>query len=433
MDPSNKSGPSSGTLTDRTPLSAEADTASNDKSHPVDLPISILLPAVKHLREATGLPEAMYRRGPRSCSSRAFVQSSILDEIEKAAETAMRLKSFLSGGSDPSSQETAIWRTTHEMTLEEQRLRVRRLCEAFVTAVLFTGTNEDVYYDHYLLLSELEGALNHRRDRERFHAKPSAWLNTSISLTVRQLQRCEQRVDQSRAWYRNPNIPMPVSEAVRSPVQSSFASRFQLATPRLTPAEIPILGGTYGDAYGLPSGTIHFGNQQFQPMGPDVEIAELVRIVVLALHLVLRVHVLLGEPDSPPVATAGHLLAGLTAAPELFDKTFVKAVITMGDIVLVRGFLGEVVDVHTSNVGYRSFLIRFLAERPMPDLEEDWCAARSLSLLFKTSKVRSGAVAILREHGVPVAEDADHQVELRAAVLDAWNRGLREDARRRLA
>ena len=78
----------------------------------------------------------------------------------------------------------------------------------------------------------------------------------------------------------------------------------------------------------------------------------------------------------------------------------------------------------TSLFGYRSLRVDLLAERPLAQLGSDWFRARDVVLLFAREKLMSRVAALLGGK-VALAETTDP----RAAVLAAWNVGLRDQIR----
>jgi hypothetical protein len=113
-----------------------------------------------------------------------------------------------------------------------------------------------------------------------------------------------------------------------------------------------------------------------------------------------------------------------TAASRYIELLNQGGRVAVGDFVLARGYLGEVMEDVTSPFGYRSLRVELLAERPLPHLSSDWFRARDVVLLFARGKLQAGVTELLGDK-LTVAETAD----LRSSVLAAWNLGLRDQIR----
>jgi len=152
------------------------DPVLEDQTDRNDLWIGLTLKSVHELRPHTGIEEAAFRHGPWLNQTKGFVLYGILDEAEKAALFLMRIKDAVKSTREDLRSHPA-WRTSLSVLMEEQQLRVRRLCESFVTAVLFGTTDEDEYYRYYVQLTEVVYYASHRGDLAEFYGRPSAWLD----------------------------------------------------------------------------------------------------------------------------------------------------------------------------------------------------------------------------------------------------------------
>jgi hypothetical protein len=90
----------------------------------------------------------------------------------------------------------------------------------------------------------------------------------------------------------------------------------------------------------------------------------------------------------------------------------VRPRIKVGDFVVARGLLGEVMEIAKSDYEYRSFRVLFLDGSPVPDLTEDWFRARDVVLFLSREKLNEGM-----KHLVGRVGDAD---DYRSSLRDAW-------------
>ncbi len=391
-------------------------------------PIDLVVCSLKELRPHTGLDESAYRRGPHANPAQGFVLYSLLDEAEKAAVVVMRFRTFLpQDGSTPENKAEATWRTSLGMVREEQQLRVRRLCESFVSSVLFGSTNEELYYRHYLQLSELGRYVSHRKELRAIYRKGSQWLDRSAETVVRLLARTEAEVDLTRAWYRalSARTPIETIDGLRGDLMPNFRSLLDGAIPRMTNAERITFGATYMEAYAGPSSSIHFDLDLDPNVTVDNPQIEVERLGLLSLHLILRVYALLGSPPDGATEQLSRSIKEASEPEKTFDAAYVRSEIEDGDFVTVRGFLVQVLSCATTALGYRTFEIEFLAERPFPEIERDWCMARD-AVRFASQTEFVARVAQCLGEKVPVSlDDSALRMKIRELALDAWRSRLR--------
>jgi hypothetical protein len=388
----------------------------------------LLLPASRTLRAVLAIDEEAFRRHTFHGAPRDFVFWTAVDEIEKTAMVLMRLHEFL--GDKPikvAAPADSVDRTAIGIVLEEERLRARRLCELLTELVLFGQKDEDAYYAHFLLLNELCAASGFDADLRDFHGAGSAWVKATIEHATDEIRRLEPRIDFGFAWYANAKYKPPIDPANWRHLRSSARQRLKRALPLMTDFERLALGTTYEEAFGHPSASIHYtaGADAAASFGEGrSEIAEATKIGILGLCVARRCWGLLGRPAGAAVEQLARVLDSNTEASRYIEHLDQGSRVAVGDFVLARGFLGEVMDQVTSPFGYRSLRVELLAERPLPDLASDWFRARDVVLLFAREKVTAGVARLLGDK-VALAENAD----LRSSVLAAWEVGLRDRIR----
>lgn len=386
----------------------------------------LLIPAARSLRSALGIDEEAFRRHTFHGAPRDFVFWTALDEVEKTAMVLMRLDEFL--GSQPITPAVPLDstdRTAIAIVLEEERLRARRLCELLTELVLFGQKDENAYYGHFLLLNELSSACRFNEDLREFHGAESAWVRANIDRATQEIRDLESGIDFARAWYAK--YTPPVDPGAWRGLLSSARQRLRTALPIMTDFERLAMGTTYEEAFGHPSSSIHYiaGATPSTSGGRTrSELAEATKLGFLGLCVVRRCWTLLGSPQGAVVEQVARVLESNTGASRYFELLNQGGRVAVGDFVLARGFLGEVVEEMTSKYGYRSFRVDLLAERPLPQIGADWFRARDVALLFPRQNLRNG-VARLLGGDVALAETAD----LRDSVRAAWDAGLREQVR----
>jgi hypothetical protein len=108
-----------------------------------------------------------------------------------------------------------------------------------------------------------------------------------------------------------------------------------------------------------------------------------------------------------------------------------------GDFVLANGpYLGEVIDITTSDFGYESYLVQYLVEAPLEGIDEDWVPSFEVQLFMKRAEmvrdVRDALQKDARELGIPSPEFSEQEIyeSARDAVIEMWRKGIRKYVKR---
>lgn len=397
-----------------------------------DIPIDFCLRGAKALGDQLGMSEQDYLHvaGAARADCRAHVLYTALDEVKKTALYLMRLREFFDAPIDP--RDNRVTRLVFSQVLEEQQARERRLMELLVTLILFTATNEQDYYRHLLLLEDLDGYLSANTDMEDFHGARSANVDASIDRYVEDIRRVEGSVDLSRSWYQRQLALLPRRAQLRpGGLLSSMRSRVKAALPLMTAQEKLLFNFSYA-GYGAASEAVHYtvSPRDFMLRGGQ-EKRNISALGMFGMAILSRAHELLGRPTVPLIDQLQRMLEQSDPA-EMVHRHTVRD-IKVGDFVLALNDLAEVIDVRESRFGYRSYKIRYLAEKPMPDIDEDWFQARFVQILMTRERALKDLQQLVEKGDLPKEfgehlnsiTDDELQPHLRKSLLDVWNAGLR--------
>jgi hypothetical protein len=370
-------------------------------------------------------------RGQAWHDARAYVLYTALDEVKKTSVYLMRLRELLDETFD--TEPDRISRLVHTQVREEQEARIRRLLEVLLTLILFEETNEQEYYRHLLLLEELEDLLSGNADLQEFYGERSANIDESIKRQITWIKSHEKKIDISRRWYLRTN---PDYSRVGN-IFSSIRYRVRLAIPKMTNNEKIIFGFSYA-GYIAASDSIHYSVNRHDYRNQSGEEKRNVHGLGLTVIAILnRCHQLMGRPDVPPANKISSLLKKLDSADLVYSMTIRD--INVGDFVLAYGDLGEVVEIRESDYGYRSYRVRYMAEKPMPNLQEDWFPARYVQRFYTRTQARENLKKMIAEGKIPreIGEqmgklsDEELQSFLRESLLATWRHGFRDCVRER--
>jgi hypothetical protein len=400
-----------------------------------DFPIDTSLRCAKALRDQLSLDEQTYLfvAGQALSDSRQYILYTALDEAKKTALYLMRVREFLSGPT-VSPREHRIARLLTTQVLEEERARERRLIEVLVSLVLFESTNEQLYYRHLLLLEDLEDHLSANYDFQEFYGGESANFDHSAEHAFNEIQTIEQEIDFERAWYLRYPKKLPELAKLRpGQILSSVRARVKKALPLMTDSEKFIIRYSYGAGYGSASESIHYSvNPQDYKLSQGDEMVGIKGLGLLNFCILERCHRILGRPDVPSMTQLSRILELSRPTEHVYSQTVRD--INLGDFVLAYGDLGEVMEIAETEYGYRSYRVSYLAEKPIPEIQEDWFPAFWVQRFYTKSQAREEFQKMI-DKGLlsnEIAErmnklsDDELQPYIRDALVHTWKSGLRD-------
>ena len=308
--------------------------------------------------------------------------------------------------------------------LSEVRLSQRKLLEVLVTLINFSTTNEDLYYEHFLFLAQLEEILAAQADFREFYNAQSSNLRYQIEEARSSIERLESdRPDLATAWYRR-GIEKP------GVVFRSVRQRLLSALRQCTDRERAALGFAYG-RYSALSQHAHF-------TPPSLRRAETISgfssaidaIGILGMLTLLRCADLAGT-------TTGGLISQLQQVVD--DDAYTQDLVRrqsygefeVGDIVVVFGYLGQVIETSTSRYNYRAFRVVFLDDRPISSIIDDWFRPSEIQRLFDADTLLT-ELSLRLEDGVPSWHTHEERLQLLAeGAVHVRRSGLRDELRNR--
>lgn len=404
-----------------------------------DVPIGISLQGAEAIREVLRVDEGSYLRvaGATWADPRSYVLSTALDEVTKTAMHLMRIREFLSGGTiSPHDDRMSRLLVTH--VLEELHARARRLLEVLVALILFHTTNQQGHYRHLLLLEDLNSLLSSNSDLEEFYGARSVNIDDSIEHELERIEEVEGKIDLSTCWYRSNKSPIRSQANLRpGGILSSVRSRIREAVPFMTDSERLLFGYSYSGMYGQTSETVHYSvsRKDFRLQAGDEHPAT-VGLGLLNFAILERCHQLL---DSPEIAVVDRLRQQLSKsnASRLVHTATVRD-IEVGDFVLAYGDLAEIVEIRVSDYAYRSYRVRYLAEKPKPNIQEDWFPARYVRLFYNKQRFKEVMSEMVSAGHLPPdivdrfaqLEPQEVQTIIGKSLSAVWKSGLREWVRK---
>ncbi len=391
------------------------------------------------LRQALGVDEASFRMvvGSSHPDARAYYVYQVLDEVQKVGVAILGWQEFLSSPDDEKkfSKSSQLDRVVIESMADQQSMWSRKLLEVLVNLISFRQTNEDAYYRHLLLLADLDYFLSLQEDLEAFYSCRSHNAEYSVSRLLSEIGRLEAAgFDISKCWYLKDKRPTIERSLKPGRIFASVYSRLHNALRIATEADKLAMGFSYRQFFSTTSRDLHFDPSS---LTKDYDLRTVERGIghcgVLGLRVLVLSQQLTGlAPDGVNAQVRQYYESDREHIQ--FCERLVGGRATVGDFVLAGHDLAEVVEVRTSKFGYEAYRVRYLAERPIPEIAEDWFIARFILVIFRR-KDRTGALnRFVSEGKLPQDVSAklnalppatqDHL--FREAVVDLWNRALRD-------
>jgi hypothetical protein len=388
------------------------------------------------LRATLAVDEASFRLvAPTAfgASSRDYFAYAALDEVQKVAIALLQWTEVLAGDHDDSGSSDQEDRVILASVRDDQRLRIRKLIELLVDAICFSETNEPAYYRHYLLLRELRERRATQIDLNEFYACPSRNLEASVARICAEVAKLEggSDINLELAWYRNERQALGAARCAElHPAQLLTSTRLRLkrAIRLADPGELLVLGFSYDQLFGQVSQSVHFGPGSHEyRLGVETVAAAIDECAVLGLNVIVRLQRLLDEVPAGINRTIRDQFESNDVPAELVERR-TRGTAEVGDFVLAYGDLGEVRDVVESEFGYRSYRVLYLAERPLPEIDEDWFPAQHVQVLFP----HAVTVELLAARNARLSEELRRKLAepgnayLRASMKEIWERALRD-------
>lgn len=200
------------------------------------------------------------------------------------------------------------------------------------------------------------------------------------------------------------------------------------------------VGLSYGRTYGSTSEDIHFRPQAtLHDINTDAIAAGIDRVAIGGIAVIKRIQELLGQVPEGINETV-HDSFERNEYPGQVLAVRTKGRAAVGEFVLAGGDLAEVVEVREGPFGYEVYNVSFLAERPLPGIDDDWFLAEHVERFYTEEEflqkmrdaVSAGEAsldAVELIEALPVEKRHDL---IREALVATWERaGLREWVRER--
>jgi hypothetical protein len=374
----------------------------NDFDHFCDFLFTAMIVAPKDLRAQLKLDELSFRHvAPHVLvSSKDVFLYRILDEIQKAGVSHDSWCDRMEQADKLDIPDEQMKRVIHEALSDDQSFRARKLVECLVDLICFSQTDDDIYYRDFFLLQELSEYVGAQRDREEFFAFKSANSAYAIERLAEHIRHLEKSgLDPARRWYLSKPAALCQTWMTKGFKFASFRQRYKMATKHCLPNEAVILGKSYIHAYGM-SKNVHFTAGDTSSQFNDDEVRRGVdRVGLLCLSLITRCQIAMNVVPDGINRNLRQMHDSNTEAPKQLIEKMKAENMRSGDFAWAKGYLAEVIESRKSQYGFRSYHVKFIDERPIAAIADDWLASGEARLFLDSTTAEDfGQKMVLASH-----------------------------------
>lgn len=348
----------------------------------------------------------------------------ILDEIAKIGSSMFRWIDFISGD-ELSDQHTFPTRSIIQAVSDEQQMWKRKLLEANVDLILFNQTNEIEYYRHHLLLKEYNVILSVINDWNEFYGCPFENYLWQRDQVQKEILKCEKKIELKNCWYLYSKESI-LSHNGRGNIFRSFRQKLKQALTIANAREKLALGLSY-KRYSDTSESIHFNpEKRFEfPSTATIE-NEMMKIWMTVICVVGRIQKIIGLPEG--FNDEFNSMLKLPTNEHVLLSRLVEDRFQINDIILTANSdLAIVIDLKTSNYGYKMYKFRYLIKEPLPGIKEEWLPGNYLKSILRykdhMKQVTSNPEFTGFLKDVPEQEYYEHFVNI---FIKTWNLGAKD-------
>ena len=330
----------------------------------------------------------MKERFARSClwadPRLAFIYR-VLDEVQKAGICIHDWFETLKDDDPKADATDHMTRLVVQWLQDQQNFRARKLAEVLVDLICFSETNEAEYYRDYLRLRDLDATVRSLKDQKDFFGFRRRNTEYGLNWAEKDIVAREGKLDLSKRWYlKNPGR-FQQNWKLKGVEFSSFRKRYIHSLRLALPNELAALGKTYVHAYGAMSSEVHFTPQKISSdFDPNTVYLGFDRVGLLCFAILIRCQLLLGVVPEGANAQLRKMHDENTGPAEIVGQ-LKQEKFEVGDFVWANGDICEVIKIERSEIGYVSYLLRYIEKPPIPDIKEDWFAGFETRLVAKRS------------------------------------------------
>lgn len=386
--------------------------------------------AVEDLKAELSIDESGFSRiAPEAqADARDFYIFEALDEVQKMAAALLPQSNY----PGPEEQDDdAVTRIVKESFVDHSALWQRKLAEALAEIICFRTSPEVGYFRDYLLLARLDQVLSSQLDQKTFWGAESENFRHQAQELATKITELEATgLDLGRAWYRRTRKALP-AQPQPGQLFASFNKRLKHALQEGNEIEKVALGLSYGAVFARTSASLHARPGQLDP-SEHGDLMEHLRVpIFIGLNVLVGCQKILNKVPGEHNEFFRRAIENSPGPMEVVGQiTNQRAAV--GDLVVAHGELCEVLKVVSGPYGYKTYRVRYLTQRLIPSIGEDYVVAPQVAVIFTVAKARETVEEQMALGRIPqrtgdrmlAMSDADLIAAFRVSTVDLWNAGI---------
>ena len=370
------------------------------------------------LRRKLNIDEASYRfiKDIGHRDARSYFLYSVLSEVGKASVSNMRVFDFTvdseedekyrlrrkEGERDELAAERKEFagRLIFESITDEQNVWRRKLSECLCDLICFSETNQQPYFRMFIAANMLSDVINANRDFQEFFSCQVENITQQGKDAFDIIKNTSTEVKREKCWFLDKKFSLETMPTVKNRnILATYRRRYIRAISLASEGERGILGFTYGVGYGGLSKSIHHSTENPLHEGGFDRLREGVYAIgLLIFHVLNRAYAI---NNTKPSKAGAFIFEELMSGEKAKQLHFLSAIrgYEKGDLVTRGDDLAEVLDIRTSEYGYKSYYVRYLASPFIESIKEEWLPARYIyKRIAKKGEVRCYYEGILQRN-----------------------------------
>lgn len=368
-----------------------------------NLPFSIPLQISGHLLRNLPIKEESLRfiASYSHADAKSYYLYAVVSEVLSSCMSCMRVASWVEDSEEEivfgypkmnAGNETIsgsrVSHLLHESVIDEFEVRFRKLQEYLCNLICFSGTNDQGYFQLFFAAEALSDIKYANQDIAEFFGNPIENFDSQLTDLLNRCKALIKELDKDKFWFLKPGINF--DSKLEQNIMSSYRQRYKKALSIATDGEKIVLGPTYKVGYGGSSKSAHalidehFKDYSFEDVKHAIH-----KVPVICLNILFRVFKLTNIECPKNFKEMLECASSGKGATEGIENV-TRRNLDIGDLVTTDlSDVAEVLKVHMSSYGYKSYRVHYLINPKIKEISEEWLPPRYIGpCLLKKQNVR---------------------------------------------
>ncbi len=381
-----------------------------------NLPFSIPLQISGHLLRTLPIKKDSFRfiASYSHADARSYYLYAVVSEVLSSCMSCMRVAGWIEDSEEEiifgypkmnAGNETIsgsrVSHLLHESVIDEFEVRFRKLQEYLCNLICFSEANDQKYFQLFFATEALSDIKYANQDIAEFFGNPIENFNFQFTELLDRCKALIKDLDRNKCWFLNPSINF--DSKLEQNIMSSFRQRYKKAISIATSGEKVVLGPTYKVGYGGSSKSAHaLVEEHFRDYTFDDVKHAINKVPVIGLNILSRAFEIANiecPQNFKEILDCANSGEGATKSIE----SVTRRSLDIGDLVTTDlSDVAEILKVHTSSYGYKSYYVRYLINPGIKEISEEWLPPRYIGpCLFR----KQGARDLFTQNVAPLLGD----------------------------